>query len=89
MEFKYKAKVDKKWLKGRSLTDHKEDATEFETESEPTQIINKLKRDGKVPQKAIIKIVKRTESTNLNYETIYRESSIKMKVDEGFFTPKS
>ena len=27
MEFKYKAKVDKKWLKGRSLTDHKEDAT--------------------------------------------------------------
>ena len=89
MEFKYKAKVDKKWLKGRSLTDHKEDATEFETESEPTQIINKLKRDGKVPQKAIIKIVKRRESTNLNYETIYRESSIKMKVDEGLFTPKS
>ena len=44
MEFKYKAKVDKKWLKGRSLTDHKEDATEFETESEPTQIINKLTR---------------------------------------------
>ena len=89
MEFKYKAKVDKKWLKGRSLTDKKEDATEFETESEPTQIINKLKRDGKVPQKAIIKIVKRRESTNLNYETIYRESSIKMKVDEGLFTPKS
>ena len=45
MEFKYKAKVDKKWLKGRSLTDKKEDATEFETESEPTQIINKLKKD--------------------------------------------
>ena len=89
MEFKYKAKVDKKWLKGRSLTDHKEDATEFETESEPTQIINKLKRDGKVPQKAIIKIVKRRESTNLNYETIDRESSIKMKVDEGLFAPKS
>ena len=89
MEFKYKAKVDKKWLKGRSLTDKKEDATEFETESEPTQIINKLKRDGKVPQKAVIKIVKRRESTNLNYETIYRESSIKMKVDEGLFTPKS
>ena len=89
MEFKYKAKVDKKWLKGRSLTDKKEDATEFETESEPTQIINKLKRDGKIPQKATIKIVKRRESTNLNYENIYRESSIKMKVDEGLFTPKS
>lgn len=89
MEFKYKAKVDKKWLKGRSLTDHKEDATEFETESEPTQIINKLKRDGKIPQKATIKIVKRRESTNLNYETIYREASLKMKVDEGLFTPKS
>ena len=89
MEFKYKAKVDKKWLKGRSLTDHKEDATEFETESEPTQIINKLKRDGKVPQKAVIKIVKRRESTNLNYENIYREASLKMKVDEGLFTPKS
>ena len=77
MEFKYKAKVDKKWLKGRSLTDHKEDATEFETESEPTQIINKLKRDGKIPQKATIKIVKRRESTDLNYETIYRESKNK------------
>lgn len=77
MEFKYKAKVDKKWLKGRSLTDKKEDATEFETESEPTQIINKLKRDGKVPQKAVIKIVKRRESTNLNYETTYRESKNK------------
>ena len=89
MEFKYKAKVDKKWLKGRSLTDHKEDATEFETESEPTQIINKLKRDGKVPQKAVIKIVKRRESTNLNYENIYREASLKMKVDEGLFAPKS
>ena len=89
MEFKYKAKVDKKWLKGRSLTDHKEDATEFETESEPTQIINKLKRDGKIPQKAVIKIVKRRESTNLNYENIYREASLKMKVDEGLFTPKS
>lgn len=89
MEFKYKAKVDKKWLKGRSLTDHKEDATEFETESEPTQIINKLKRDGKIPQKATIKIVKRRESTNLNYENIYREASPKMKVDEGLFTPKS
>ena len=89
MEFKYKAKVDKKWLKGRSLTDHKEDATEFETESEPTQIINKLKRDGKIPQKATIKIVKRRESTDLNYKTIYREASLKMKVDEGLFTPKS
>ena len=89
MEFKYKAKVDKKWLKGRSLTDHKEDATEFETESEPTQIINKLKRDGKIPQKATIKIVKRRESANLNYENIYREASLKMKVDEGLFTPKS
>ena len=89
MEFKYKAKVDKKWLKGRSLTDKKEDATEFETESEPTQIINKLKRDGKIPQKATIKIVKRRESTNLNYENIYREASLKMKVDEGLFTPKS
>lgn len=77
MEFKYKAKVDKKWLKGRSLTDKKEDATEFETESEPTQIINKLKRDGKVPQKAVIKIVKRRESTDLNYENIYRESKNK------------
>ena len=89
MEFKYKAKVDKKWLKGRSLADKKEDATEFETESEPTQIINKLKRDGKIPQKATIKIVKRRESTNLNYENIYREASLKMKVDEGLFTPKS
>ena len=74
MDFRYKAKVDKKWLKGRSLTDHKEDASEFETESEPTQIINQLKRDGKVAQKAVIKIVKKRESVELNYENIYREA---------------
>ena len=78
MEFRYKAKVDKKWLKGRSLTDHKEDASEFETESEPTQIINQLKRDGKVAQKAVIKIVKKRESVELNYENIYRESEKKI-----------
>lgn len=79
MDFRYKAKVDKKWLKGRSLTDKKEDATEFESESEPTQIINQLKRDGKIPQKATIKIVKKRESTevNMNYENIYREGKIK------------
>ncbi len=65
MDFRYKAKVGKKWLKGRSLTDHKEDASEFESESEPTQIINQLKRDGKIPQKAEIKIVKRRESVNI------------------------
>lgn len=78
MEFRYKAKVDKKWLKGRSLTDHKEDASEFETESEPTQIINQLKRDGKVAQKAVIKIVKKRESAEFNYENIYRESEKKI-----------
>jgi hypothetical protein len=78
MDFRYKAKVDKKWLKGRSLTDHKEDASEFESESEPTQIINQLKRDGKVAQKAVIKIVKKRESVELNYENIYRESENKI-----------
>lgn len=78
MDFRYKAKVDKKWLKGRSLTDHKEDATEFETESEPTQIINQLKRDGRIAQKAVIKIVKKRESVELNYKNIYRESENKV-----------
>jgi len=75
MDFKYKAKVDKKWLRGRSLTDHKEDASEFETEQEPIQVINQLKRDGKIPQKATIKIVKRRESKMINFEKIYRESN--------------
>lgn len=84
MDFRYKAKVDKKWLKGRSLTDKKEDATEFESESEPTQIINQLKRDGKIPQKATIKIVKKRESAKVDYENIYREATIK----EGLFSPK-
>jgi len=74
MDFRYKAKVDKKWLRGRSLTDHKEDASEFETEQEPIQVINQLKRDGKIPQKAKIKIVKHRESTMINFEKIYRES---------------
>lgn len=78
MDFRYKAKVDKKWLKGRSLTDKKEDATEFESESEPTQIINQLKRNGKIAQKAVIKIVKKRESVELNYENIYRESENKV-----------
>lgn len=77
MDFRYKAKVDDKWLKGRSLTTHKADASEFETEQEPTQIINQLKRDGKIAQKAKIKIIKRRESIEkiINLRKIY-ESSI-------------
>lgn len=105
MDFRYKAKVDKKWLKGRSLTDHKEDATEFESESEPTQIINQLKRNGKIAQKAVIKIIKKRESieANNNFKNLLQEgenmlifensesldTQSKMKVEEGLFTPKS
>lgn len=86
MDFRYKAKVDNRWLKGRSLTDHKEDASEFETESEPTQIINQLKRDGKIAQKAKIKIVKRRESIEggykMNLRKIYESSSVGLTVEE-------
>lgn len=80
MDFRYKAKVDKKWLKGRSLTDKKEDATEFENESEPTQIINQLKRNGKIAQKAVIKIVKKRESieANNNFKSLLQEGENKV-----------
>lgn len=80
MDFRYKAKVDKKWLKGRSLTDHKEDATEFENESEPTQIINQLKRNGKIAQKAVIKIVKKRESIEAdnNFKSLLQEGEKKI-----------
>lgn len=80
MDFRYKAKVDKKWLKGRSLTDKKEDATEFENESEPTQIINQLKRNGKIAQKAVIKIVKKRESieANNNFKSLLQEGEKKI-----------
>lgn len=80
MDFRYKAKVDKKWLKGRSLTDKKEDATEFENESEPTQIINQLKRNGKIAQKAVIKIVKKRESIEAdnNFKSLLQEGENKV-----------
>lgn len=47
----YKAKVAGKWLKANGkLVKNKKDADTFESKTEPTQIINQLKKDGKLPK---------------------------------------
>lgn len=58
MDYKYKAKVGKKYLKGEALVDNAEDADEFESSTEPTQRLNQMKRDGKLSKRATIRIIK-------------------------------
>lgn len=66
-DYKYKAQVGDFWLqkdsysKEWSVCDDKDEADEFESETEPRQIINQMKRDGKVKKDTKIKIHKMKE----------------------------
>ena len=66
-DYKYKAKVGDFWLqkdvnKEWSVCDDEAEADEFESETEPTQIINQMKKDGKVKKDTKYKIVKIKEN---------------------------
>lgn len=69
-DYKYKAKVGDFWLqkdvnKEWSVCDDEAEADEFESETEPTQIINQMKKDGKVKKDTKYKIVKIKENRNM------------------------
>jgi len=61
-DYIYKAKVDSKWLKGRELVSSKKDADNFESETEPMQRINQLKKKHKIRKGAKVKLVRMKEA---------------------------
>lgn len=54
-DYKYRAKVGKLWLQGCGkevdLTADQEEATDYESKTEPTQIFNQMKKDKKIKKK--------------------------------------
>lgn len=65
-DFAYKAKVGGKWLKGRELVNSKKDADTFESETEPTQRINQLKKKHKLRKNAKVRLYKIKEASMEN-----------------------
>lgn len=86
-DYKYKAKVGDFWLqkdvnKEWSVCDDEAEADEFESETEPTQIINQMKKDGKVKKDTKYKIVKIKENRNMSKKPL-KESKEFVDVVEG------
>lgn len=86
-DYKYKAKVGDFWLqkdvnKEWSVCDDEAEADEFESETEPTQIINQMKKDGKVKKDTKYKIVKIKENRNMAKKPL-KESKEFVDVVEG------
>lgn len=86
-DYKYKAKVGDFWLqkdvnKEWSVCDDGAEADEFESETEPTQIINQMKKDGKVKKDTKYKIVKIKENRNMVKKPL-KESKEFVDVVEG------
>lgn len=86
-DYKYKAKVGDFWLQKDvnrewSVCDDEAEADEFESETEPTQIINQMKKDGKVKKDTKYKIVKIKENRNMARKPL-KESKEFVDVVEG------
>lgn len=77
----YVAKVDNLYLQGKDTTSDIEEADIFESETEPRQRINQMKKDGKLNKKAKVTI-KALESKNKLYKNVFKESSGDMSLDE-------
>lgn len=77
-DYKFKAKVGDFWLQkdgeGWRLCDDKAEADEFESETEPRQIINQMQKDGEIEETSKVEIVKVKESVNL-FNKILKEAS--------------
>lgn len=61
-DYKYKAKVGNLWLTGKSLKNDKSKGDEFESETEPRQRVNQLKKDGKISKNSKVSILKIEEA---------------------------
>jgi hypothetical protein len=77
----YIAKIGNLYLQGKDTTSDIEEADIFESETEPRQRINQMKRDGKLNKKAKVTI-KALESKNELYKNIFKESAGDMSLDE-------
>lgn len=77
----YVAKVGNLYLQGKDITSDIEEADIFESETEPRQRINQMKKDGKLNKKAKVTI-KALESKNKLYKNVFKESSGDMSLDE-------
>ena len=77
-DYKFKAKVGDFWLqkdgKGWRLCDDKAEADEFESETEPKQIINQMQKDGEIKESSKVEIVKVKESINF-FNQMLKEAS--------------
>ena len=77
-DYKFKAKVGDFWLqkdgKGWRLCDDKAEADEFESETEPKQIVNQMQKDGEVKETTEVEIIKIKESTKL-FNRVLKEAS--------------
>ena len=77
-DYKFKAKVGDFWLqkdgKGWRLCDDKAEADEFESETEPRQIINQMQKDGEIKESSEVEIVKIEESINF-FNKMLKEAS--------------
>ena len=86
-DYKFKAKVGDFWLqkdgKGWRLCDDKAEADEFESETEPKQIINQMQKDGEVKETAEIEIVKIKESTKL-FNRVLKEAEVNTTFKQYF-----
>ncbi len=78
-DYKFKAKVDDFWLqkdgKGWRLCDDKAEADEFESETEPEQIINQMQKNGEIKETSKVEIVKIKESINL-FNKMLKEANL-------------
>lgn len=61
-DYSYKARIGHKYLKGKTFTSNAEDADVFESETEPRQRINQLKKNKKFLPKGKVTLEKIRES---------------------------
>ena len=65
-DYTYRAKViGGGWLAGDKLVDKKKDADTFESETEPRQRLNQMKKNGKLSKKARIETLKESNRDDL------------------------
>lgn len=79
---RYIGKIDNLYLQGEDTTSDIEEADIFESETEPRQRINQMKKDGKLNKKAKITIKALDESKNKLFRSIFKESASDMSLEQ-------